>query len=66
MPCTNVCSSERVRSLYHSNPSGRAELPDSLVARLESGKARARRAGAPVPFRFGEIEFGLAPYGLQK
>jgi hypothetical protein len=52
-----------VDSLYLS---GWADLPDSLLARLEVGKKRARAVDAVVPFYFGGIEFGLAPYGLQK
>ncbi|HLA82145.1 MAG TPA: hypothetical protein VJP78_11110, partial [Thermoleophilia bacterium] len=46
--------------------SGWAELPDSLLSRLEVAKKRARLSGAPVSFSFGGIEFGLLPYGMQK
>jgi len=43
-----------------------AELPDALLSRLEVAKKRARLSGAPVPFSFGGIEFGLLPHGMQK
>ena len=52
-----------VDSLYLS---GWTELPEGLLARLDVAKGRAQAAENAVSFRFGGVEFGLAPYGLQK
>lgn len=64
VPGVAVCElASGVDSFYLS---GHAELPEGLLARLESAKKRARSAGGPVPVRFGGVEFGLLPYGMQK
>jgi hypothetical protein len=46
--------------------SGWADVPDSLLARLEFAKKRAQAGGTPVRFVFGGIDFGLSPGGLHK
>ncbi|MDP3984227.1 MAG: hypothetical protein Q8Q52_04375 [Acidimicrobiia bacterium] len=43
-----------------------AELPDELLGRLERSKARAQAVREAVRFSFGDIDFALAPYGVQK
>lgn len=46
--------------------SGHAQLPDSLLWRLDEGKKRAQSRGEPVAFSFGGTAFGLSPGGLHK
>ena len=46
--------------------SGWADLPESLLSRLEEGKKRAQSLGEAMAFSFGGIEFGLSPGGLHK
>ena len=45
---------------------GRAPLPDSLLARLETSRAEANALDASPPFQFGALEMLMAPHAWGK
>jgi len=46
--------------------SGRAALPDSLLARLEATRTLANELGGSPPFQFGAFEMLMAPHSFHK
>lgn len=46
--------------------SGRAALPDTLLARLVDRRELAEGTGESIPFEFGGVEFGIAPHAFGK